>query len=1251
MQTYTIFVSSPGDVDDERRRAERAIRKLQTEFDGYICLEPIFWEHQPQSAQRHFQEQIKKLPRDTDLVVCILWSRLGTRLPEDKFLRSDGTPYRSGTEFEFEDAISGYQKTGKTPELWVYRKTADVLVSLSDPRKAEMERQKGLLDDFLAYWLGSTDNHFKRGFNTFTDADEFERQFEDHLRTTLLERCPKYRKDSDELPTWPPGKPPYRGLDYFDLEHAPVFHGRVAAVHAVLEQLQAQAAMGRPFVLVLGASGVGKSSLLRAGLLHALVNKHRVKEVDLWRYAVFEPNAKPGDLMRGLAADLLAETALPELAQAKFGDIEALAKQLACHPEGLAGSLDMALEAAADRLRRESGWSFAPVARLVLVVDPLEEIFLPDRVDAKTRNELLAALRALAASGRVWILAGMRYEFYHQAAEHPVLVALKAGAGQYDLLPPDETELGEIIRYPARTVGMDFELRDGRRLDALLLESAAYDPNALPLLEFTLDELYRRARERGDTVLSYADYEALGGLDGAIKEAAENAVKEMGAADLATVRDVLRQMVRLDDGKCLKRRVPLEWFRDDSAQWEAVSKLINVRLLTSNKTGDSQTAMVEPVHETLLRSWQRLARWIEEDAEVLTLRARMEKRANDWREARNSMGYLLSSEKEEQDAKLLLEKPWVKMDTDMRKFLDLSLRRIRRRRVVFRWTAGRIVGVFLVMAGGFGYFNYLERKKAETAAGLALDAVNRVTYELPTKLQSIAGTSKILDETFQQNADLLKHIDELRGETWQTKGAIAVNILRRGTQQETLGNLADALLSYRQANTLLKQLLILMPADSMFLDNARQHLSKSYEDIGNALKQQGDLGGALKNYEAGLEIDKQLAEKQPDNPTFQRLLSSDHIDIGKVLTKQGKHIEALARFRVGCEIAEKLVARDAKNQGWQEHRANCLDDVGDTFDSLGRSPEALSSYRAAFGIRERLLKEEPTNAIWQKGLSVSHNKIGDILRDQGDFKGALENYQIGLAIRQKLVNQEEINADWQRDIAVNFEKIGKVLELQGDVVGALKNYRASLAIIEKLSMQDPTNRELQRELSLFHERIGDALMAIGDWSGALESFRLDLAIVENLASKQPANLDWQYDLGISHERVGDVLAAQGDLDGAKREYQVRHRISTRLVEQNPPNSDWLYDLSVSHDKLGGVLGAHGDSAGATVNFQASLDIRSKLAAQDPTKAEWQYGLAVCHINLGLLARQIRKTTEALAEFRAALAILEPLVAKTPDHAQ
>lgn len=89
-----IFISSPGDVDDERRRAKQVIRRLHNEFARFMDVQAILWEEQPQRATEHFQEQIV-LPSQTDIVVCILWSRLGTRLPPDKFRHEDGTPYRS----------------------------------------------------------------------------------------------------------------------------------------------------------------------------------------------------------------------------------------------------------------------------------------------------------------------------------------------------------------------------------------------------------------------------------------------------------------------------------------------------------------------------------------------------------------------------------------------------------------------------------------------------------------------------------------------------------------------------------------------------------------------------------------------------------------------------------------------------------------------------------------------------------------------------------------------------------------------------------------------------------------------------------------------------------------------------------------------------------------------------------------------------------------------------------------------------
>ena len=160
-----IFISSPGDVGEERVIAGRVIARLAGEFGQFLTLEPILWEHEPLRATAHFADEIV-LPSKTDIVVCILWSRLGTRLPEG-FKRDDGTPYASGTEFEFEDAARSYRQRG-TPDLLVYRKTREAVAGLGDePALLRRLEQKKALDAFIDRWFGSAEDSFKAAFHAF----------------------------------------------------------------------------------------------------------------------------------------------------------------------------------------------------------------------------------------------------------------------------------------------------------------------------------------------------------------------------------------------------------------------------------------------------------------------------------------------------------------------------------------------------------------------------------------------------------------------------------------------------------------------------------------------------------------------------------------------------------------------------------------------------------------------------------------------------------------------------------------------------------------------------------------------------------------------------------------------------------------------------------------------------------------------------------------------------------------------------
>src|SRR5262245_34615261 len=121
MPTVRIFVSSPGDVAEERNVAVSTIRELQAEFQGRLVLVPILWEQMPLRATAGFQQEIDRRapPSKTDIALFVLWSRLGTPLSKDFVLEDGRRP--TGTEWEFEDATRGHERDG-IPEILVYRK-------------------------------------------------------------------------------------------------------------------------------------------------------------------------------------------------------------------------------------------------------------------------------------------------------------------------------------------------------------------------------------------------------------------------------------------------------------------------------------------------------------------------------------------------------------------------------------------------------------------------------------------------------------------------------------------------------------------------------------------------------------------------------------------------------------------------------------------------------------------------------------------------------------------------------------------------------------------------------------------------------------------------------------------------------------------------------------------------------------------------------------------------------------------------
>jgi WD40 repeat protein len=634
-----IFVSSPADVPDERLRADLIVDKLSQDYRRFFTIESYRWEHEPMLASGHFQDAIEP-PSAFDIVVLILWSRLGTPLPERTKQREyrgiDGRAPVTGTEWEYEEALAVARQKG-APDLLAFRNVSPAPVDTRDPEaRARSNAQLDALDGFWRRHFADR-GVFLAAYDEYRTLEQFAQRLEQSLRRLIERRAELAAAAEPRAPIWPGD--PFRGLEPYEFEHAPIFFGRDAAVMKAIEQLAANYRAGRAFLLVSGASGSGKSSLVKAGIVPRLMKPQRISGLSFLRRAVFRPGAQGGgDVILGLVLALTRASEDKRVGLRELISEGQDAAKLAAHLRGAAAEPGYLFANALGRLTEEgrrSGRLLAfEEARLILVVDQLEELFTVPGIGQEDRLLFVRLLAGLARSGSVWVIATLRADFWHRAAELPELVALAEGQGRIDLAAPSPAELAEMIRKPAEAAGLSFEThpQSGLPLDSLLAEHAAAAPGALPLLSFALDELHRGAKARALSVLTHASYEVLGGLEGAIANRADKILAGLPAAAQAALPRVLRALTTVGgaaDGTSVARVAPLASFAEGSPARILVDAFTAARLLVAASEGGA-AATVRLAHEALIRSWQRARDQLAADRRDLETRALAERQFGRW---------------------------------------------------------------------------------------------------------------------------------------------------------------------------------------------------------------------------------------------------------------------------------------------------------------------------------------------------------------------------------------------------------------------------------------------------------------------------------------------------------------------------------------------------------------------------------------------------------------------------------------------
>ncbi len=435
---------------------------------------------------------------------------------------------------------------------------------------------------------------------------------------------------------------PYKGLRAFQVADALDFFGREAFITKLVERMNDHHRFNRLLAIV-GPSGSGKSSLVRAGLIPALW-QGKLPRSERWFVVELVPGTRPLDQL---------EVALVRVAANQAGNLQ---QQLARDANGLLRAADLILP-------RDN-------TELVLVIDQFEELFTLVDDDAM-RIHFLALLHAAVTDprSRIRIVITLRADYYDRPLHYPEFGELVRSRME-TLLPLSAQELEQAITGPARRVGVTFE----PGLVAQIVSEMHYQAGALPLLQYALTELFERREGR---VLTHAAYAAIGGAVGALANRADEIFYSLDDNGRELTRQMFLRLVTLGEHTgYARRRVPRSELLALDSQRDLMDEIIDTfadyRLLSLDHEPDTRRPIVELAHEAILGSWERLREWLDDSRYDISQQRVLAAATHEWLQADKDTSYLLHGTRLEQFASWAADSS-LSLTTKERDYLDTSI--------------------------------------------------------------------------------------------------------------------------------------------------------------------------------------------------------------------------------------------------------------------------------------------------------------------------------------------------------------------------------------------------------------------------------------------------------------------------------------------------------------------------------------------------------------------------------------------------
>jgi hypothetical protein len=535
------------------------------------------------------------------------------------------------------------------------------------------------------------------------------------------------------------GESPYAGLNAFQEADANRFFGRTREIAALLARLHE-----RPLVAVVGPSGVGKSSFVRAGLIPAL--KYSGEK---WEAIVIRPGRHPTAALANIIAPMLTS------------ESATLSDQVAQHQRIL------------HRIYQEPGYvgtvlrsrSQTRKHKTFLFVDQFEELFTLNP-DPHERLVFMSSLAGMAddAVSPLRVVVSIRSDFLDRVAEAPELMA-ELGQSMFFLLPPSRDGLREALTRPADMMRYRFETQG---MVEHMLDTLEATPGSLPLLQFAASKLWE-ARDTDRRLLTEQSYQALGGIVGALASHADAVMNALPAQGQALARAIMVQLVTPERTRAIASIEELCEGAEAPAEVERlIHHLVDARLLVVQRSDSASGTTVEIVHEALIHDWPTLGSWLEESQEDRAYLDQIRTAAKQWDSKGRPPGLLWSGEAAD-EARLWHRKYRGKLAPVQEEYLEavfgLATRVARRKRLLVVGTISFLSVLVAAAAVVLVLIRNAEKRanqQAEIASAAAAESNQRLAELEEEKRQRQAALQRADDANAvaEMSAEELRVVNE-----------------------------------------------------------------------------------------------------------------------------------------------------------------------------------------------------------------------------------------------------------------------------------------------------------------------------------------------------------------------------------------------------------------------------------------------------------------------------------------------------------